>query len=271
MTIPSFFHSGYCLPRSICWDGDDELNSMRNVIHGGQPKPYIIEISKRWEWLGLDIRGPFSITTKKHTHIMTLTDYYSKWVEAFPLTHNMVQDVAIFLAEVIRQLGYPLAVLSRIPKQLLIEINNELKKQININTNCLVIHHCQTEYLDQVTESLLNNLICELVKKYAYTWHIYLPAACLQLCCTEHPTTGQKPFTVMKCSGPPSFSTYRELPYSESEIHLSSFVIAPVEGSKGNTLLQVGSAALITPVLRKQNPAGAGPSLDATGAGTISV
>ncbi|KAK3553370.1 hypothetical protein QTP70_003533 [Hemibagrus guttatus] len=33
----------------------------------------------------------------------------------------------------------------------------------------------------------------------------------------------------------------------------------------------VGSAALITPVLRKQNPAGAGPSLDATGAGTISV
>ncbi|KAK3569657.1 hypothetical protein QTP86_002644 [Hemibagrus guttatus] len=34
---------------------------------------------------------------------------------------------------------------------------------------------------------------------------------------------------------------------------------------------RVGSAALNTPVLRKQNPAGAGPSLDATGAGTISV
>ncbi|KAK3543004.1 hypothetical protein QTP70_008689 [Hemibagrus guttatus] len=33
----------------------------------------------------------------------------------------------------------------------------------------------------------------------------------------------------------------------------------------------VGSAALNTPVLRKQNLAGAGPSLDATGAGTISV
>ncbi|KAK3572910.1 hypothetical protein QTP86_010577 [Hemibagrus guttatus] len=32
----------------------------------------------------------------------------------------------------------------------------------------------------------------------------------------------------------------------------------------------VGSAALNTPVLRKQNPAEAGPSLDATGAGTIS-
>ncbi|KAK3514260.1 hypothetical protein QTP70_012098 [Hemibagrus guttatus] len=35
--------------------------------------------------------------------------------------------------------------------------------------------------------------------------------------------------------------------------------------------LSVGSAALNTPVLRKQNPAGAGPSLDATGADTISV
>ncbi|KAK3529803.1 hypothetical protein QTP86_004629 [Hemibagrus guttatus] len=34
---------------------------------------------------------------------------------------------------------------------------------------------------------------------------------------------------------------------------------------------RVGSAALNTPVLKKQNPAGAGPSLDATGAGTICV
>ncbi|KAK3533160.1 hypothetical protein QTP70_012245 [Hemibagrus guttatus] len=37
------------------------------------------------------------------------------------------------------------------------------------------------------------------------------------------------------------------------------------------TVYKVGSAALITPVLKEQNPAGAGPSLDATGAGTISV
>ncbi|MCI4385301.1 hypothetical protein PGIGA_G00048890 [Pangasianodon gigas] len=129
---------------------------MPNVVHGGQSSPYIIEINERWEWLGLDIREPFSITTRRHTHIMTLTDYYSKWVEAFPLTHNMIQDAAVFLAEVIRQLGYPLAVLLRFPKQLLIEINNELEKHININTSFLVIHHCQTGYLDLVTESLLN-------------------------------------------------------------------------------------------------------------------
>ncbi|KAK3572644.1 hypothetical protein QTP86_001135 [Hemibagrus guttatus] len=45
----------------------------------------------------------------------------------------------------------------------------------------------------------------------------------------------------------------------------------PGRRQRGRPKRRVGSAALNTPVLRKQNPAGAGPSLDATGAGTISV
>ncbi|KAI4901995.1 hypothetical protein NFI96_028652 [Prochilodus magdalenae] len=146
MTVSSFFHSGYCLPRSFRWDGDDELNI---VIHFPQVK-------ERWEWLGLDVRGPFPITAHRHTHIMTLTDYYSKWVEAFPLTQNKIRDAAACLAEVILQQGFPLGVLSRLPKHLLLEINRELKKQLDVNTSSLVIHHRQTGYLDLVTESLLN-------------------------------------------------------------------------------------------------------------------
>ncbi|XP_072550382.1 uncharacterized protein [Salminus brasiliensis] len=160
MTIPSFFHSGYCLPRSFHWDGDDELNIMPHVVYGisGQTKPHIIEVKERWEWLGLDVRGPFPITTQRHTYIMTLTDYYSKWVEAFPLTQNKICDAAACLAEVILQLGYPLGVLSRLPKHLLLVMNRDLRKHLNVNTSSLVLHHRQTGYLDLVTESLLNDL-----------------------------------------------------------------------------------------------------------------
>ncbi|XP_036417428.1 uncharacterized protein zgc:163143 [Colossoma macropomum] len=244
MTIPSFFHSGYCLPRSFCWDGDDELNIMPHVVPGiaGQTKPRIIEVTERWEWLGLDIRGPFPLTSHKHTHVMTLTDYYSKWVEAFPLTQNKIRDAAVCLAEVIFQLGFPLGVLSRLPKHLLLEINRELKKQLNVNTSSLVIHHRQTGYLDLVTESLLNELVGKLVEEYPRSWDIHLPVASLRLCCTQHPTTGKKPFTVMYSKSLPAFIAPRELPCSAPDIRLSSFIIPHIEASKRSSNEETPSA-----------------------------
>uniref|UniRef100_A0A4W4GZP0 THAP domain-containing protein 1 n=1 Tax=Electrophorus electricus TaxID=8005 RepID=A0A4W4GZP0_ELEEL len=231
MTIPSFFHSAYCF---FHWDGDAELNIMPRTVYGvsGQTKPNIIEVKERWEWLGLDVRGPFPMTADGHIHIMTLTDYYSKWVEAFPLTNSMIQNAATCLAEVILQLGYPLAVLSRLSKRLLLDINRDLKKHLNINTSSLIIHHRQTGYLDLVTESLLSKMASELVTEYPDTWHIHLPAASLRLCCTEHPTTRRRPFAVMFSTSPAVFSSPRE--YIVSDICLSSFVIVSSEGSKGN-------------------------------------
>lgn len=233
MTIPSFFHSGYCLANNIRWAGDDELNIMPHVAYGvlGQMKPHLIEVKERWEWLGLDVRGPFSPTVDQHTHIMTLTDYHSKWVEAFPLTQNLSQDVAKCLAEVVNQQGYPLGILSRLPRRILMEVNRELKKRLRLNSNALVIHHRQTGYMDLVTESLLNEMLDELVKKHGSIWHILLPATTLRLCCTSHPTTKEKPFTRMCASDPPFSSTPRELPYSATDVRLSSFVIPTTDAS----------------------------------------
>ncbi|XP_043091826.1 uncharacterized protein zgc:163143 isoform X2 [Puntigrus tetrazona] len=237
MTLPSFFHSGYCLPNNIRWAGDNELNIMPHVAYGvlGQTKPHIIEVKERWEWLGLDVRGPFSPTVDQHTHIMTLIDYHSKWVEAFPLTQDLSQDVARCLAEVVSQQGYPLGILSRLPKRILMEVNRELKKNLRLNSNALVIHHRQTGYMDLVTESLLNEMLDELVKKHGRIWHILLPAATLRLCCTTHPTTKEKAFTRMCASDPPFSSAPRELPYSATDVRLSSFVIPAADANNLET------------------------------------
>ncbi|KAI7803154.1 uncharacterized protein zgc:163143 isoform X1 [Triplophysa rosa] len=233
MTISSFFHSGYCLPKNLRWAGDDDLNIMPHVVYGvpGQTEPHIIEVKERWEWLGLDVRGPFPPTVNKHTHIMTLTDYHSKWAEAFPLTDKLSKDVAVCLVEVIQQQGYPLGILSRLPKGTIVEINRELKKRLRLNANSLVIHHRQTGYLDLVTESLLNEMLDDLVKKNKGFWHVALPAATLNLCCMNHPTTREKPFTHMYAKEPAFSSSPRQLPYNATDIRLSSFVISSTEAS----------------------------------------
>ncbi|XP_030638831.1 uncharacterized protein LOC115819458 [Chanos chanos] len=227
LTVPSFFHSGYCLPQCIRWAGEDELNVKPHVVKlvPGQTVPHVIEIRGRWEWLGLDVRGPLPQTVRGHRYIMTLTDYHSKWVEAFPLTPAIGEEVAQNLSEVIVQLGYPLCVLSRLCKRLIVKINRVLKHRLHIAGSSLVIQHHQTGYLDLATESLLNRMVSDLVKDYPHSWHLHVPAAALRLCCTDHPTTHEKPFSCMYTSSPQPSMSQRELPFSASDIRLSSFVV----------------------------------------------
>ncbi len=48
----------------------------------------------------MDIIGPLPITTQGNKYIITLTDYFSKWAEASPLSDKTAASVAKFLFKV---------------------------------------------------------------------------------------------------------------------------------------------------------------------------
>lgn len=61
-------------------------------------KPVIIE--EPFQQWGLDFRGPINpISSAVHTHILTATDYFTKWVEAAPIKATTSQVVCKFLTE----------------------------------------------------------------------------------------------------------------------------------------------------------------------------
>ncbi|XP_031690851.1 THAP domain-containing protein 2-like [Oncorhynchus kisutch] len=74
------------------------------------PKNVQNKIKDAWEWLGMDIRGPLPLTPNGHQHVLTLTDFYSKWVEAFPLRGCSSTEVAQHVAEVISHFGFPFGI-----------------------------------------------------------------------------------------------------------------------------------------------------------------
>ncbi|KAL7858904.1 hypothetical protein SRHO_G00140510 [Serrasalmus rhombeus] len=43
-----------------------------------------IKVSAVWELIGIDLTGPLPKTVDGFQYILTATDYFSKWVEAFP-------------------------------------------------------------------------------------------------------------------------------------------------------------------------------------------
>lgn len=60
----------------------------------------------------MDLTGPLPRTQAGHQYILTATDYFSKWVEAFPLKTKSAMEVAENLCKMIYRHGCPERILS---------------------------------------------------------------------------------------------------------------------------------------------------------------
>ena len=49
------------------------------------PTYHPIKVKGPWEFIGVDLMGKFPMTAAGYQYILTATDYFTKWVEAFPL------------------------------------------------------------------------------------------------------------------------------------------------------------------------------------------
>ncbi|XP_055754252.1 uncharacterized protein LOC129833581 isoform X2 [Salvelinus fontinalis] len=227
-SLPGFFHSDYCLPHSIRWGFKDDVApkvACENLEFQLPPLKHIIEITEAWEWLGMDIRGPLPLTPNGHQYVLTLTDFYSKWVEAFPLRGCSSTEVAQHVAEVISHFGFPFGILVRLKRKFTSKINLALNSHLKLRGFSLLYRHRQVGSLDLATQTLISRMVSDLVKDHPDNWDVCLPAKVFSLCFKEHPKTKQRPFFLLCCKGPQPVTTPRDLSFSPAELRESSFAI----------------------------------------------
>ncbi|XP_075998776.1 uncharacterized protein LOC142992296 [Genypterus blacodes] len=217
-SFPSFFHGDYCLPQVVQWAPDDNLSTE-------SPDPEnVIQVAEPWQWLGLDVRGPLPQTANGHKYILTLTDYYSKWVEAVPLQSCLASHVATQIIDIVAHFGFPLRILSRLPHEIVHKINRELKDQLKISL-ALLVHHRQTGTADLTTQQLIDRMVNDLIEQHAADWDVYLPAKVFSLCFKEHSKTKERPFSLLCCKGTEPVQSPRGLHFTSSKIQESAFVV----------------------------------------------
>lgn len=218
-SFPHFFHGDYCVPqRDIQWAPDDDLS-----VKPKNPEN-VIEVTEPWQWLGLDVRGPLPETLNGHRYMLTLTDYYSKWVEALPMDALLPEHVVKHITEIIDHFGFPLKILSRLPHDMVQKINSKLKEQLKV-TISLVVHHHQTGSADLITEQLINSMVTDLIEEHTPDWDVYLPAKVFSLCFTEHSQTKERPFSVLCCKETEPIRSPRELDYADSNVKERALVV----------------------------------------------
>ncbi|KAM6904683.1 uncharacterized protein FYW49_014750 [Xenentodon cancila] len=218
-SFPHFFHGDYCVPQNIQWAPDDDLSAEYKDSEN------VIEVKEPWQWLGLDVRGPLPQTLNGHKYILTVTDYFSKWVEAVPMQSCLPLHVAKNVADIIGHFGYPLRILSRLPHDIVHKINRELKDLLKVSVS-LVVYHQQTGTADLITPQLIDRIVSDLTEEHAADWDVYLPAKVFSLCFNEHSKTKERPFSVLCCNGVEHVQSPRELDYTYSKIQDSVIVVS---------------------------------------------
>ncbi|CAJ1076334.1 uncharacterized protein zgc:153292 [Xyrichtys novacula] len=218
-SFPHFFHGDYCVPqRDLQWAPDDSLSAEYK-----DPEK-VIKVTEPWQWLGLDVRGPLPETLNGHRYMLTLTDYFSKWVEALPMDALLPEHVAKHIVDIIDHFGFPLRILSRLPCDMVQKINKELKEHLKV-TISLVVHHRQTGSADLTTEQLIDRMVSDLVEEHSPDWDVYLPAKVFSLCFTENSQTKERPFSVLCCKEQEPVKSPRGLDCTDSKIQESTFVV----------------------------------------------
>ncbi|KAL0993296.1 hypothetical protein UPYG_G00105800 [Umbra pygmaea] len=227
-SLPGFFHSDYCLPHSIRWAFKDDVApkvACENMDFELPPLKHVIEITEAWEWLGMDIRGPLPLTLNGHQYVLTLTDFYSKWVEAFPLRECSSTEVAQHIAEVLSHFGFPFGILVRLKRKFASKINLALNSELKLKGFSLLYRHRQVGSLDLATQILISRMVSDLLKDHLENWDVCLPAKVFSMCFSEHPKTHQRPFTLLCCQGPQPVTTPRDLSFSPAELRETSFAV----------------------------------------------
>lgn len=88
------------------------MNSYRNYFSATGLNVCTLQVTERWQWLSIDVTGPFPDSKGPYSHIVVICDYYTKWIEIFPSEKPNSDSIALFMCDAISRYGYPLGFLT---------------------------------------------------------------------------------------------------------------------------------------------------------------
>jgi hypothetical protein len=166
-----------------------------NQKPGGLMKPVIV--SEPWHTVGIDITGPLPTTRRGNRFILVVVDYFTKWVELFPLQSTKATTIAqIFLDEVICRFGFPIRVISDNGVQFLSNIFTQLCTLLGIQHQRTPLYHPQSNLSERINRTL-RPILASLAHNDSKSWDIKLSQIAFALRTAPSESTDNSPAFLM--------------------------------------------------------------------------
>ncbi|KAL7839255.1 hypothetical protein SRHO_G00259130 [Serrasalmus rhombeus] len=196
-----------------------------------------IKVDGPWEIVAVEIVGPFPSTNHGgNTHVVIIMDYFSKWMEAFPVQKKESLCVARCISSSIHRYGLAKTVFCSQNGDFCEEVTKHLSERWNIGLKVTAADQPQYNALYDRSNSLLKDSIKQVVAEKQAEWDDFLDPVLSLFRTSVNPTTKFTPFCLMfnrkaSMSGELDLLSYEQEPgsFSLSEEAEGTFLSAMQE------------------------------------------
>jgi len=162
------------------------------------PLGAITHPEKPFDTIGIDFLGPLTETDEGNKYVLVITDYATRWVEAFPTKDTKASTVAkIIINEIIARHSAPKELLSDRGRSFLNKTVEEISKYFNIKKLNTTAYNPKCNGLTE----RFNASLCQMLSAYCEAmqtdWDVYLPVALFAHRTSWQKTVKESPFRLL--------------------------------------------------------------------------
>ena len=125
--------------------------------------------------LGVDLMGPLPRSPSRNEHLLVVVDYFSSWVELFPLRRAISPVIVQLLRkDIFTRWGVPQFILSDRGSQFVSSLFQELCSSWGAVSKLTTAYHPQTNYTERVNRTL-KAMLASYVGEQHNQWDRFLP------------------------------------------------------------------------------------------------
>ncbi|CAC5365555.1 unnamed protein product [Mytilus coruscus] len=159
-------------------------------------KTYIV--GEPLERVSLDILGAVTRTYKGNKYVIVVTDYFTRYAEAYGVPDIEAQTVADkLLEESICRYGLPLQIHTDQGSQFTSDLFIQLCNKLHIDKTRNSPFHPQSSGLVERLNRTIEDMISKFVPKHQKDWDQYLPYLMMAYRSSVHETLGETPYFMM--------------------------------------------------------------------------
>ena len=155
------------------------------------------EVFEPWNTIGIDIMGPFPVTSRQKRFLLVIVDYFTRWIEIFPMRTTTSIDIAeILINQVFTRYGLPQYILSDNGPQFVSNLFGDFCRSLKISRKFTANYHPQTNMTERVNRTL-KPIIAIFSQEHPHSWDKEIQQIAFAIRTSINDTTGETPAFLM--------------------------------------------------------------------------
>lgn len=148
--------------------------------------------------IGIDIMGPLPVTKSRNRYLLVIGDYFTRWMEAYPMPQQNAENVAEKLVhEFISRFGVPLEIHSDQGRNFQSQLFAQVCKLLDVAKTRTTPYHPSSNGMIERFNRTLAGMIRSFVNSNTNNWDYYINLLLAAYRSSPHPATGFTPNYLM--------------------------------------------------------------------------